>query len=1076
MQTWARRGLRTALVTGGLLMLGTGIASAGENVHPDRPASPIDGGISVPVHVGGNAVGTPLGQFRPAGVDRTISTPDLTTGARPISTPAAGVTPVSTVSGDPLRGNRARADVVAPVDVSGNAVAAGGDATAANSSDQETGRTGPVLAGWDGGPLTGNVVEAHHAVPVQVTGNAVGAGAGATSVNDARQAATTGGDTTTGGARRTLAGNVLAEQGATPVQADGNAVAAGGRAQTQSTTASAADSAGTIATSGANGTGSGNVGAVPLAVPLEITHHAVSGAGSANSAGQNTVTAKGGDNTPGYVTTNGDPSTLSGNAAVPGMANPVAAACDAAGAIGNSDAECATVDDTSAGGIIDTTGAGSTGSGNLAQIPVTEPTEFFGNGASAIGNANSGASDTDTATALGNGGTTGDGSALSGNTATTPLAGANDCYANGASVIGNAAGTAGDTVRSTAGGDNGTTGTGTAGSGDIAQLPLALPAAADGTAASVAGTSAGTLPAEERTIRAGGSPTSTGDHGIASGDIASAPTALPAQLAGTAAGAAAQTGSVADNTSTTRAGGDPTATGTAGTGSGNIVQLPTATPSQAFNDGASLAGNGVTTGGNDTTAGSGGQAAANGADGTIAGNVVNLPDAGPIQAFGVAAASPGTEEADSLNNTYTEAGGNTLANGDRGALAGDVVTAQGTPVEQLLTTGIAGAGNSTANGLDDTATTSGGDVRTSGEWGALSGDLVNVPAAAVTRAPANGAAALANQWAFADTTASAVPGGTSRTAGHGLLDGTPVVVPAGTDSTVFRVPVDILGHAIERGHTVVSDGDTEPRLTMPVGAFADQEQFGPSDQVDRLLGANQVPGLFGVTGGPVGLLDVQHTQVLPAITDSLPATQVFPAITDDMVPPARQPMRPQAVPTRQQPMRPQAMPMRPQAMPAPAPYLPMTGELPVGGALPGGPPVSANLPTVTNASAPFLHTPPTVQSGRSTLPNLPALPDLPPVPTLPAMPPLPGRPTTQDLPTAPALPSPTFTPPHLNTPSVPTVPMPHVSGPLAGGITGQPTTQDVPAGQAQQLMAQLRGLINELENSHQPHPMFDDNL
>lgn len=63
MQNWAKRGLQTALVTGGMLMLGTGIASAQENVDPDRPASPLDGSVTVPVDVGNNAVGTPFGQY-----------------------------------------------------------------------------------------------------------------------------------------------------------------------------------------------------------------------------------------------------------------------------------------------------------------------------------------------------------------------------------------------------------------------------------------------------------------------------------------------------------------------------------------------------------------------------------------------------------------------------------------------------------------------------------------------------------------------------------------------------------------------------------------------------------------------------------------------------------------------------------------------------------------------------------------------------------------------------------------------------------------------------------------------------
>jgi hypothetical protein len=42
MQNWTKRTLRSALISGGLLMLGTGIASAAENVDPDVPASPLD--------------------------------------------------------------------------------------------------------------------------------------------------------------------------------------------------------------------------------------------------------------------------------------------------------------------------------------------------------------------------------------------------------------------------------------------------------------------------------------------------------------------------------------------------------------------------------------------------------------------------------------------------------------------------------------------------------------------------------------------------------------------------------------------------------------------------------------------------------------------------------------------------------------------------------------------------------------------------------------------------------------------------------------------------------------------------
>lgn len=107
------------------------------------------------------------------------------------------------------------------------------------------------------------------------------------------------------------------------------------------------------------------------------------------------------------------------------------------------------------------------------------------------------------------------------------------------------------------------------------------------------------------------------------------------------------------------------------------------------------------------------------------------------------------------------------------------------------------------------------------------------------------------------------------------------------------------------------------------------------------------------------------------------------------------------------------------------PFSPVSGELPVSGSLP-------TLPKPPTVTAPASHIEP--------------LRDLPPVPTLPAMPALPDlrrAPGTQDRPAIPAV------------PTVPAVPA--------------PTTQDVPAGAAQQLMAQLRGLISELENSGGGH-------
>lgn len=47
MQTWAKRGVQAALVTGGMIAAGTGVASASENC-PDRPGSPLGGPMPRP--------------------------------------------------------------------------------------------------------------------------------------------------------------------------------------------------------------------------------------------------------------------------------------------------------------------------------------------------------------------------------------------------------------------------------------------------------------------------------------------------------------------------------------------------------------------------------------------------------------------------------------------------------------------------------------------------------------------------------------------------------------------------------------------------------------------------------------------------------------------------------------------------------------------------------------------------------------------------------------------------------------------------------------------------------------------
>jgi hypothetical protein len=315
---------------------------------------------------------------------------------------------------------------------------------------------------------------------------------------------------------------------------------------------------------------------------------------------------------------------------------------------------------------------------------------------------------------------------------------------------------------------------------------------------------------------------------------------------------------------------------------------------------------------------------------------------GPSQA-------PANKEIDSVNDMYTTAGDNP-------------VTA--------------------ANWFTDTATTSGGNVRTSGEWGALSGDLENAPGTDITQA-ASGA-------------------------------------------SVFRVPVDVLGRAVESGHHAVpvADDDVPPPVWSPAGMRREQQkQAGPS-VADSLLRADQVPGLGGPFGRPAvpPMSPMEMTRAFPVLSDGMPdpaamdLTQQLPALATELT--QQFPRLSTTEPTRQVdwprpwPGNGGGTPGAPRTTPY-QPYHPMAGELPVSGAL-------------SRATAP---------ARKPVAPNLSGLPDLPPVPTLPAMPPLPSRPGPQAAPAAPAVPT-----PHLGTPQV-------------------------PAGTAAQLMAQLRGLISELESS-----------
>ncbi|MBV8931001.1 MAG: hypothetical protein JO285_00355, partial [Kutzneria sp.] len=84
MQTWAKRGFQAALVTGGMLVLGAGIANASEDTPSVNPlgvpmnANFIDVDASIPVKAQSNQIGTPVGPLNTPGVQQSVSTREIT--------------------------------------------------------------------------------------------------------------------------------------------------------------------------------------------------------------------------------------------------------------------------------------------------------------------------------------------------------------------------------------------------------------------------------------------------------------------------------------------------------------------------------------------------------------------------------------------------------------------------------------------------------------------------------------------------------------------------------------------------------------------------------------------------------------------------------------------------------------------------------------------------------------------------------------------------------------------------------------------------------------------------------------
>ena len=879
MQTWAKRGLQTAFVTGGLLMLGTGIASAQENVDPDAAPPAVDVAAAVPLKADQNKLATPVKEITVPKVDRTIST-DRVTSAVPTRTAAPVANPLVRQAGERLqgtalqnlvRGNTVQAHVDVPINICGNAIAVLSNTEANGDCSQTTHRDGTIVTDGAGQALAGNVVAVNHVLPVQLTGNAIAAGGNATTNTDAQQVSTTGGDITTNGDKGAISGNVVSEQGATPVQITGNGVGAAGIADANSTADTFASSEGDVLTSGKSSSISGNAVPIPLSPLVEVNGNAVGGAGNASTDSTQTGTAVTGGN----VDTNGDPATLAGNIVEPALAGPITVDDNAAAAGGNATAVSDTSNWSNAGGTKHTTGTGSTASGNVAGVPISLPAAVGGNGASVVGNALTDHANAATSNAGGETYTQADKSVLSGNIADVPPATAVDACGNGATLVGQAAGTCENDVKSTTNGYQGTTGNDSVISGNIASTPVATPAEVYGLAAAAGGQASGAAD-ETKLVRSSGQPNTQDDNGTVSSNIVTAPTAAAPQVFAVTAGLVGNTTSDSANDTTVIAGEGPKAYGKKSSASGNIVQVPTSTPAQVFADGVTLVGNNKTTGDNDTDMQAGGDALTTGEKGSIAGNVVSAPVATGTQVLGWSVGGGSNVDAFSTNALSSVAGGDVNSNGDQGSVSGNLIGAQPAVFPAVPGNTVSAAGITNSDVVSDTNVVSGGDSYSKADDASVSGNLIHVPANAAAGVYADAVAAAGNATTVTDKTSHTQAGGEMLTEGSGPLTAREMTVPVEAAAKVARIPVEVVGQATTLGTSDDTQLTGEDAGTLRAAQLKGLEL---PKGVDSLLKANEVPAFHGLDSKlPVNQLP--NPADLAALTGQLP-TPALPAVAQE---------------------------------------------------------------------------------------------------------------------------------------------------------------------------------------------------
>ncbi|GAA4381677.1 hypothetical protein GCM10023088_46410 [Actinomadura verrucosospora] len=418
--------------------------------------------------------------------------------------------------------------------------------------------------------------------------------------------------------------------------------------------------------------------------------------------------------------------------------------------------------------------------------------------------------------------TSGNGGVLSGNQVNAPISAPVDVSGNAVSLVGGSQAASRGGAKVQQGGSGGgqkTSGKRGVASGNQVNAPISLPVNACGNAVAVVGGSQAGCEGGAKVKGSGkGGQTTDGTAGVLSGNQVKAPISAPVNACGNAVAVVGRALAGCEGGSKVKSGGDTGSkqqtSGVRAVGGGNQADVPISVPVDVCGNAVGNAvaacegGASVRNGGHRT-----GQQTTSGVRGILSGNQGNAPISIPVTACGNAAALVGEAGAICEGGAHVRSGsgGDQKTSGTRGILSGNQGNAPISVPAEVCGNAAAVVGGAAAgcNGQSLVQGPHGSGSKTSGDQGTGSGNQANAPVQAPAVVCGNAAAAVGLASAVCDEPGNGGYEPYSRTTGTAPRPGSKIDPPAvGGLPVLDGLPAQ--GGPAGRNQRTALDGDGAP--------------------------------------------------------------------------------------------------------------------------------------------------------------------------------------------------------------------------------------------------------------------------